>query len=243
MPRFDNDSLVSHTVGHFGFSATRIDDLGATEYTLVTIVVDASGSVGSFVADLERTIQEIVKSCQLSPRADNLMIRLVRFNSTVNEVHGFKLLSACQLSDYQNFIGAGGNTALYDATVNGIESLSNYGQQLLDQDFLVNGILFVVTDGEENHSTLTIGRVYDAMRESSQQEKLESVVSILVGVNSACAARLQQFKNDAGFTEFLDLQNASRNSLAKLAKFVSRSISATSSSLGTGSSAPVSLTF
>jgi uncharacterized protein YegL len=242
MPRFDNDNLQHNQVGHFGFSATRIEDLGATEYTLVTIVVDASGSVGGFVTELEKAIQEVVQSCQLSPRADNLMIRLIRFNGAVDELHGFKLLSSCNVQDYQNFIGPSGSTALYDATVDGIESLSNYGQQLLGQDFLVNGLLVVITDGEENQSTLPISRVRDALQAATTQEKLESVTSILIGVNDQCATSLQKFKNDAGFTEFLNLKDASKQSLAKLAKFVSRSISATSQSVGSGA-APASLTF
>lgn len=242
MPRFDNENLVSQNVGHFGFSATRIEDLGATEYTLVTIVVDASGSVSSFVADLEKAIQEVVQSCQLSPRSNNLMIRLVKFNHQVHELHGFKLLASCNTGDYQNFLSPAGSTALYDATVDGIESLTNYGQQLLNQDFLANGLLVVITDGEENQSTLPLSRVKDCMQSATQQEKLESVTSILIGVNDQCAARLDSFKNDAGFTAFINLKDTSKESLAKLARFVSQSISATSQSIGTGAAA-TSLTF
>ena len=32
----------------FGYSATRLNELGASEYTLVTLVVDQSGSVEGF---------------------------------------------------------------------------------------------------------------------------------------------------------------------------------------------------
>ena len=53
-------SLTEHvlTNQHYGYSATDLDDLGATEYTLVTIAVDESGSVGSFKNEIEKSIQE-----------------------------------------------------------------------------------------------------------------------------------------------------------------------------------------
>ena len=38
----------------YGYSATRLDDLGAAEYTLVSIVCDVSGSIGAFQDELER---------------------------------------------------------------------------------------------------------------------------------------------------------------------------------------------
>lgn len=48
MPRFDDvqdDTQVQHTGGTYTFSAVNINDLGASEYTLATLVVDISGSV------------------------------------------------------------------------------------------------------------------------------------------------------------------------------------------------------
>jgi len=66
---------------------------------------------------------------------------------------------------------------------------------------------------------------------------MESLVSVLVGVNvqdRRIGAYLQDFKNEAGFTQYVELQNAHAKTLAKLADFVSRSIAAQSQALGTG---------
>ena len=43
--------------GRYGFSATRIADLGAAEYTLVAIAADASGSVSALRRRIERCMR------------------------------------------------------------------------------------------------------------------------------------------------------------------------------------------
>lgn len=238
MPRL-NDNLEEHKpqIGAYGFSGTRIDALGATEYTLVTIAQDVSSSVQNFKSEMEKCIQEIVKACKFSPRADNLMIRLTEFASDLNEIHGFKQLESCNLADYKDVLNVGGMTALFDASENAATSTARYGKQLMEKDFDVNGILFVITDGRNNHSTLNINAVKESFKEALKSESLESMVSILVGVDVSdpdVSSALTKFKEDAGFTQYLEIDNADSKTLAKLAEFVSKSISSQSQSLGTG---------
>jgi len=245
MPKFTESTTVSqvkHAAGHFGFSATNIDDLGASEYTLVTIAADRSGSTSGFQKDMENCLKEIAKACQQSPRAENLMLRLVTFDSTHVESHGFKLLQDCNLNDYDATLAPGGATALYDASIDAVEATSNYGQSLMDQDYLANGIVIVMTDGWENSSKLNdVAYVKKALETAVRDETLESLVSILIGVNAAQAGQgLQDYANDAGFTQYVELKDASKSTLAKLAQFVSQSISSQSQALGSGGpSAPV----
>ena len=75
---------------------------------MVTIAVDTSGSVSPFKDDLEKCIIAAINSCKYSPRADNLMVRLVEFNDKVSEVHGFKLLSEVNTADYTGSLNVGG---------------------------------------------------------------------------------------------------------------------------------------
>jgi uncharacterized protein YegL len=243
MPRlsdsFNDSSMESHkpAIGNYGFSATRLEDLGATEYTLVTICCDASSSVYGFKTDLEKALKEIINSCKYSPRADNLMIRLVQFANDVQELHGFKLLENCNLDDYTDILNVGGMTALYDATENAVTSTSRYGKQLTDSDFNANGIIFVLTDGEENRSTIGIHSVVESFKQVYSNETLESLVTILIGVgveDSRISSSLNKFKDDAGFTQYIEAKSADSKTLAKLADFVSKSISSQSQSLGTG---------
>lgn len=247
MPLLNDSDMESRDLptGQYGYSATRVEHLGASEYTLVTIVADVSPSVSPFISEIEAALREIVQACKYSPRSDYLLIRLVAFAGSLQEIHGFKLLEQCQLDDYRGVLRVEGATALYDAAENCISAVSAYGKQLSDADFGANGIVFVLTDGEDNASKRKVRHVRDALQKALKEESLESLLSILVGVNvqdPRIGAYLQDFKNEAGFTKYVELGNATAKTLAKLADFVSRSISAQSQALGTGS-ASQSLTF
>lgn len=237
-----NDSDLDHVAlpnSHYGYSATRLEDLGATEYTIATIVCDVSGSTAGFIAEMESAITKIVQACKFSPRADNLLLRLVAFDDNLRELHGFKLLENCNLVDYGGVLQSGGSTALYDATENAIESTINYGHKLASGDFSANAIFFVITDGGDNASRSTANSVHKALTRAVSSEALESVVSLLIGVNVheyQVSSYLQQFHKDAGFTQYIEIDKADTKTLARLAEFVSQSISAQSQALGTGAS-------
>ena len=235
-----NDTQLDQVVlpnSHYGYSATRLDDLGATEYTIATIVADISGSTAAFIFDMEAAIAKIVQACKFSPRADNLLLRLVAFDDSLNELHGFKLLENCHLADYGRVLRPGGSTALYDATENAVASTTNYAQKLAAGDFSANAIVFVITDGMDNVSKTSTRQVKAAFADAIRSEALESIVSVLIGVNVSdvqVSQYLKKFQVEAGFTQYVELESADAKTLARLAEFVSQSISAQSQALGTG---------
>jgi len=162
-------------------------------------------------------------------------------------LHGFKLLENSHLADYGGILRSGGSTALYDAAENAVASTINYGQQLSAGDFSANAILFVITDGMDNASRLPAKKVKEALTKAVTSEALESVVSLLIGVNvqdPEASRYLRQFHLEAGFTQYVELDKADTKTLARLAEFVSQSISAQSQALGTGGgTSPQSLVF
>jgi uncharacterized protein YegL len=225
------------TDSQFQFSTMPVERLGATEYTLVTLAIDMSGSVSGFESELISSIKEVVNACKKSSRAENLLLRLVTFNNNVYEEHGFKLIKDIQDTDYNQVIQPNGLTALYDATINSVDSIKEYGKTLVEQDFDVNGITIVVTDGMDNRSQYNSSNVKDSISDISFEEVLESMVTILVGVNtkrSDVQQYLNDYSNEGGFTQYVDVEDADANNLAKLANFISKSISNQSQSLGTG---------
>lgn len=246
--QIDTDLELLKAGSNYKFSATKIDKLGAAEYTLATIVEDASGSVSGYAADLEKAIKTIFNAMHKSPRKDNLMLRLTQFNDNLTELHGFKLLGSIKESDYDNVLSIGGSTALFDAVDEAIQATSTYGKTLTAQNFLVNAIVVVVTDGGNN-----TGNIFDpvqikkSLEAARQSENLESITLILVGVtndNVNLDAYLQKFVTDAGITQYVSIGAATPGKIAKLAAFVSQSISSTSASLGSGApSQPINMTF
>jgi uncharacterized protein YegL len=236
-----NDSTMEIAkIGHtqaFQFSATRIENLGATEYTLVTVAVDVTGSTSSFADELRKCLIAAVESCKKSPRSNNLLLRVILFSSSlkggIEEIHGFKPLGEIDPNNYPQFTPEG-MTPLYDAAFSAVGATNSYAKKLMDQDFLANGIVFVITDGDDNTSSTTMRMVRAEMERGAKGEEIESLLGVLVGVNAAdFKARLDEFAKVTGM-KYIDAGDATKGKLAKLAEFVSQSVSSQSQSLGTG---------
>jgi uncharacterized protein YegL len=228
------DTAVLTTASNFSFSAQRPDTLGATEYTLVTAVIDTSGSTSGFNADLVKAYQQVIQSCRLDPRAENLLVRSVQFNSGLTEIHGFTTLD--NIDEQKIAFVSQGNTALYDAVLESIEALGVYANTLIKLDYLVNGIVFIVTDGEENVSRIgNPAKIADLVAKLRKSEDLDSVKVILVGMGDPYVEQfLKAFHQDAKLDQFIHVGKATPQILAKLGGFISRSISSSSQSLGSG---------
>jgi len=235
-----NEGLEAfQTTSNYKFSAIPVDQVGASEITLVTLVVDVSGSVSPFAKKIEDMLKVVVKSCQAPkcPRADNLMFRLLEFSDYVTELHGFKPVAAIKDADYTGIIKIKGATALIDASAQAIEATTKYGKELHDQDFTVNAILFIITDGENNRPPMDASVVAKAVVEARQREYLVSITSVLIGVtdnNAGISSYLQDFKDLAKLDQYVDIGSATPGKLAKLADFVSKSVSSTSQAITTG---------
>jgi len=239
MPRLGNTDVETLSFGgNYSLTGARITGLGATEYTLVDIEVDGSTSVGPFRGDLIVAIETIVDACKKSPRSDNLLLRVGLFsdrhpNGSL-EIHGYVPLSEIDVGLYQN-IRTGGNTPLLDACYTSVGGMNAYAKKLVDNDILVNGISFVATDGVNNIDGATPTMIRKEIDRATKEEVMESHVSILIGINATDnAAALAKVQADLGFTQFIDAGEATKGKLAKLANFVSQSISSQSQALGTG---------
>lgn len=224
--------------GNFQFSAVRIEDLGATEYTLVTLVVDISGSVIRFADSLLECIKAIIGACQKSPRAENLLIRLLTFNDEVYEIHGFKNLADIDVNTYDD-LAPDSMTALIDATYDGVGATLEYAKQLVDQDFDCNGAVYIITDGMDNRSKMVSKSIKEKIESSVQKEEIESLITILVALHDPNTSwerevkeALDKFHKEAGLTQYVDIGEATPQKLAKLAGFVSESVSSQSQALG-----------
>ncbi len=221
--------------GAFQFSAVRPEDLGAAEYTLVSVVTDVTGSVSGFEKTLRTAVIDAVHACGKSPRSDNLLLRFSTFSTKIDEVHGFKTLRQIDpQKDYGPFRCSGG-TALYDAVRESISATSEYAKVLTDNDFDVNGIIFIITDGMDNSSRHNRTDIADAIRRVKRDEFLESLLVILIGVNADdCSQWLDEFHREAELSQYVDIRDFDVTKSAKLAEFISKSTSMQSQSLGTG---------
>ncbi len=254
MPRIDaitDDNMEQHTgAGTVKFSAVKPENLGASQYTLVTICMDRSGSVRPFEDILiDILLKRIIKTCgrPSSEVSENLLIRVLTFGSDIEEVHGFKELHMIDADKYKQ-LNASGLTVLYDVVNNAVVATTEFAYYLIKKGYNVNGAVFIVTDGEDTDSTLTAVSVKESVNDALNGEKIESLNTILIGLKdknltngsweNRISKKLNDFKKEADLTQYVDYGDATEESLAAMADFISQSVSSQVKSQGTGVAAP-----
>jgi len=235
MPRFDNEDTQVMNVPNssFTFSVVKPEKLEASEYTLVTILVDISGSVTNFADDLLKMVKTAISACKKNSRAENILVRVGTFAEGLYEVHGFIPLNSINPDDYLS-LRCGGGTALFDAAYSSIGATVAYSKSLVDQYYSVNSVVYIITDGRNTDSVKSPKDIKDLISDSIFSEIINGMVTILVGINATPSiSYLKRFKDDAGLDYFIDAGQATEENLAKFAGFMSKSISSHSQSIGT----------
>jgi len=233
--------------GGYGYTGANIDNLTSFENTIATGLLDESGSTRSFARQMELCVKEIIKSLRHCPVADKLIYRHCHFDDKFREVHGFKPLADCHEDDYDGCWAGGGSTALYNSSEHVLLATLDYAQQQAAKRYLVNGILYLMTDGANylpGQPSKTQDDVKAALARVIASEALESMMTILIGVNPDLSVRrdLEAFAQHVGFTQFIPIEEANEKSLAKIANFISQSVQSQSQALGSGGPSQ-SLTF
>jgi len=237
----DETMMINTAAGVVQYSAVHPDHLQATKYCLATICADNSYSVKPF-KDLLLTVYKASVNALKEDKAvaANILVRATTFeDSDVTEIHGFRMLKTINPdTDYKPF-GCNGSTPLLDATFDSLTSTLDYAKTLTDQDYTVNGIIFVITDGCENSSKM----IKDVLKIKEQLSKIkadtiESLKMILIQVNvndQYVKTILDKFSKDAGFDDVIDAGAADHKSIARIIGFIHKSTSSTSQVIGTGS--------
>lgn len=233
------DSSIQ-TIGNttYQFSYTRPDALDSVEYTLGTLILDFTGSLHGQEANLLKIARTVLEACKMHPRRDFMMLRIVTFNASigVQELLGFTPVT--QIMDIDlNQCRASGSTNLYDAIVASLAVAKKYAKTLKDEEIFVNGITFIGTDGEDCASMATQDDAADAAKQIMVDESMESHRVVLLGLRpeSPRAYAEQVALARAMDAQYEKVDDLSGSSLAKMSDFISKSISAQSVSLGSGS--------
>lgn len=226
-------SLVSQTtMSGFQFSAVPIDDnLTDTEYLIGEIAVDLSGSMGGFERDLENMLGEITTMNKKLPTANRIMQRASSFASQIAEIHGTRLVTNIDPTEYKGTLRAGGLTALNDAALYCLEAAEKYCRDLIQQDYDASACIFILTDGGENDSrrAKSVQTIADTItRIRRDEEAMTFLTTCLIGFNDACTSEFEQWAKDAGFDVFLNMNDVSPSSLGKACNLISQSFSSAS---------------
>jgi uncharacterized protein YegL len=231
-----DDEMQTYNIPNtpFQYSGVVPESLTDSEYTLACFVTDTSGSVGSYVNDLEKALDISLESCKKSPRAGNIRARTLTFNDKVSELHGYSELT--KIEPYAGKLSCSGCTALYDAVYNAIGATVDYAKKLQDLYYSVNAVIYIITDGMDNRSTYRPEDIKKLISDVVKKEQLGFLTTLLIGINEDTDTKryLDDFKNGAELTKYISIGDASSSKLAHLGGFISKSLSSSSQSLANG---------
>lgn len=213
----DNSVLVSHlsidtyAIGRLRFSVMSPEELNESRYTLVCLSLDASASSHCRRQAMEHLVKGTVTLCKQHADARNVLLRVATFGTYPNEIQGFTSLPQCNPANYQNAVSCMGMTALYDAALDAVQATAAFGRYLHDRQCVSKGVVILVTDGCDNHSTFWPQQVRDALPVAVERGYLESITSILVGVlekdsgaYQEMSDSLRRFASQSGFTHYVE---------------------------------------
>jgi uncharacterized protein YegL len=202
------------------------NEIQVDETINAVFVIDVSPSINAYVQHLNHAFNDFVTTMQKSHVADKLLVSLIEFNEKVKVRNGFQPIT--QLNPIQ-FTPSGSGTALYDATLKGLENAIQYRTNLEASGVLTKTLLFVITDGEDNSSKSLAKRVKIEMEAViSKEQNAFSFVSILFGVGNATS--FQKAQQEMGI-QYLAQVGTSGDEIKRMIGFISQSISKTANNM------------
>ena len=178
-------SLLSGHLGAVviaGAAGTAMEDIVATDVTLITVLIDASSSIGT--GNLEQAVRDgqnhLVDAFAGSKEKDAILMALWSFNQSQNVYHSYVPVTDAVRLDAQNY-QPGGATALYDTWCDALAANVAYAQQLRATGTPCRSVVVVITDGADCGSKRRAG---DCKAISTDLLKSEQFVLAFVGVGS-----------------------------------------------------------
>lgn len=208
-----------------------LDDLATNEVTLAMNIIDMSGSMHSYAADLIRAYNDdYLAAMRQSTAADDILVSTILFDHQVKLSHGYLNLADVPPLDRQVY-RPNGSTALYDAVANGLTNMVLYAQQLRRAGVMVRCIVIVYSDGDDNASKQSANDVRRAVRDLLKHEiyTLAYVGFCSGGLNQS---DLRKLADTIGFTEIL-LAGLSHSELRRIFHLASMSTVRVSQQQGT----------
>lgn len=199
-----------------GCMGAPIDDVDATEATLVSVLLDMSGSMEPHRSAVLDAYAIMLKSLQGAKAAASILLSTWTFDDVPRLLFGYQpvgWLSPLTKRDYR----PDGCTALYDAALGAMTGLVAYGQALDQGGVPSKRVLFVLSDGDDNRSR---HRADDVRRVAESLRREEAYTLAFAGFGSSDLAALAA---SMGFVDVLTT-GATEAELRRIFRQVSQSV-------------------
>jgi uncharacterized protein YegL len=178
----DTATLLTGNLGAVvvaGAAGTALEDIVASDVTLITVLIDASSSIAS--SNLEQAVRDgqnaLVDAFGAAKEAPSILMALWTFNHDIAVKHSFVPVSDAERLD--NTYYGQGSTRLYDTWCDALASNVAYAQQLRDGGTPCRSVVVVITDGADYGSNRTAGQ---CKKISTDLLKSEQFILAFVGV-------------------------------------------------------------
>jgi hypothetical protein len=152
-------SLITGNLGPLvlaGAAGKALEDITASDVTLVTLLIDASGSIAD--RGLEQAVRDgqnaLLEAFGGAKEKDSVLLALWTFNADQKVLHSYVPVEDATRLDAKNYRGIG-STRLYDTWCDALTANVAYAQRLRDGGTPTRSVVVVVTDGEDVGSTRT----------------------------------------------------------------------------------------
>ncbi len=185
MQNHDLGNLLTGDLGAVviaGAAGKAAEEITASDVMLVTLLVDASSSIGS--RGLEDAVREgqnlLVDALGDARERDSILLALWVFNDRQDVVHAYVGLDDAVRLDRRNY-AASGSTRLYDTWCDALLANVAYAEKLRESGTPCRSLVVVVTDGEDCGSRR---RVTDCANLSRSVLATEQFTLAFVGVGT-----------------------------------------------------------
>lgn len=204
-----------------GAAGYDVENLCASDVTLVTLLVDQSSSIGG--RNLEDAVRHgqtlLVDSMAQSREREGILVALWTFDDQHRPLHSYVPVEQATRLDAQNYKSTG-STTLYDTWCDALAANVAYAQQLRDAGTLCRSVVVVITDGEDTSSKRTAG---ECSRLSRDLLASEQFVLAFVGVGPD--ANFRKVGRSMGIPDgsILEEKSTSASALRRVFQMVSQS--------------------
>lgn len=182
----DTSTLLSGWLGKVviaGAAGTAMENIVATDVTLITVLIDASSSINH--RGLEQAVRDgqsaLIDAFAGSKEKDAILMALWTFGSEMDVIHSYVPVEEAVRLDGSNYKGNGW-TRLYDTWCDALGANVAYAQRLRDSGTPCRSVVVVITDGEDQGSKRS---AKDCARVSKDLLASEQFILALVGVGDA----------------------------------------------------------
>lgn len=195
---------------------TAVDDLDSENINLIFLGIDESGSMGSYIKDMQNCLSEFKTALTDSKEADEILVARADFSDNI-KIGGYK-----KISEFDTSFATYGCTAMFDTIVEGSEKLKEYRKFLKEQGVRVKAVFAIFSDGLDNQSSRSFSEAKQSVEFLNSEEITTAFISF--------GGQATQTAKDLGFRNILDVAS-SASELRKAFNCLSKSVIESSKSV------------